>query len=105
MIKKSLDVLKIVFAIGLFVLAISYCGYNETHYQRMGFVRHTNTPYLYTFTDGTGNVWEFVDYEMIIPYNTTVKACVKMHTNATIDDIRDDEILNVEILSISKNKK
>lgn len=107
MYKKSVNIVKIIFGIALFVLAMGYYGYTETHYQRTGFIKHTETPNLYTFVDSTGNVWEFVDDEMIIPYNTVIKASVKMHTKGTIDDITDDEILNIDILSVSnsKNKK
>ena len=105
MYKKNINIVKIIFGIALFVLAMGYYGYTETHYNRMGFIKHTDTPNLYTFTDSTGNVWEFVDDEIIIPYNTVIKASVNMHTNGTIDDITDDEILKIEILSISKNKK
>ena len=105
MIKKGLEVLKVVVIVAILVAIVLFCAYNETHYYRVGFIKHTDTPYLYTFTDSTGNMWEFVDYNLIIPYNTIVKASVQMYTNNTLSNITDDEILDIEILSISKNKK
>ena len=104
MLKNGLETIKVIVVMILFIALVIVCGYSESHYYRTGFIHHTNTPYKYTFTDSTGNMWEFVDYDILIPYNTSVKANVKMYTHGS-DTIYDDEILDIEILSVSKNKK
>ena len=105
MIKKCFEVIKIIFVVGLVIGVILFCAYSDTHYSRTGFIKHSELPNLYTFTDSNGNVWEFVDEDIIIPYNTAVQATAKMFTNNTTDNITDDMILEIKIDSISENKK
>lgn len=102
MIKKVLEIIKIIFMVGLVIGVILFCAYSDTHYSRTGFIKHSELPNLYTFIDSNGNVWEFVDEDIIIPYNTVVQATAKMFTNNTTDDITDDMILEIKIDSISE---
>ena len=105
MIKKILEVVRVIFMISLMVGIILFCAYSDTHYSRTGFIKHAGLPNLYIFTDSNGNIWEFVDEDIIIPYNSVIQATAKMFTNNTTDDITDDIILEMKIDSLSKNRK
>ena len=98
-------VLKGILVISLIVSGLFFCAYLDTHYDRAGFIKCTNTPNLYTFTDSNGHVWEFTDSNIMIPSNTAIKGTAKMFTNNTTEYIYDDIILEIKIDSISKNKK
>ena len=87
----------IVVASILFVLA-----YSETHYTRTGFVkRKAVTLNDYYFYDSTGNVWEFETDEKL---NSDMIIEAKMFTNCTTDNIKDDMIVDYQILSEPKLK-
>ena len=77
-------------------------AYSETHYTRTGFVkRKAVTLNEYYFYDSTGNVWLFETDEELNPYMTIE---VKMFNNNTIDNIKDDMIIDYQIISQPKLK-
>lgn len=102
MIKKVLEIIKIIFMVGLVIGVILFCAYSDTHYSRTGFIKHSEIPNLYVFTDSNGNAWEFIDENIIIPYNTAIQATARMFTNNTTDNITDDIILEIKMDSISE---
>jgi len=96
-------VIKYVFGIGLGISILFFCAYNDTHYTRIGYIKHTHQPNLYIFVDETKNEWEFTDSDLLIPYNTVVNVAVKMFTNNTTDYIYDDMIVDMEFMSANEN--
>lgn len=70
-------------------------AYSETHYVRTGFVKKKcMTTNEYCFYDSTGNVWIFeteekLDSDMIVE--------VKMFNNNTMDNIKDDIIIDYQV--------
>ena len=105
MVNKFFEVVKVVLIVVVIFGILFYCAYSDTHYTRDGFIKCTNTPHLYTFTDTNGHVWEFTDDEIMIPCNVSVNGTAEMFTNNTTDFIQDDMILEIKIDSLSKNKK
>ena len=103
MFNKIFSVLKVILITGCIIGIVLFCAYSDTHYSRMGYIKSTNTPYLYTFNDINGNIWEFTDYDIIIPSNTAIKSEARMFTNNTTDYIEDDIILKIKILSLFEN--
>lgn len=105
MINKIFEIIKVILMCGIIVFIIFFCAYSDTHYTREGFISHGESKDLYIFTDFNGHMWEFTDENIIIPYNTIVKATARMFTNNTTENIKDDIILEMKIDSLSKNKK
>lgn len=105
MVNKFGEVVKVVLIVAVILGILFYCAYSDTHYTRDGFIKCTNTPHLYTFTDTSGHVWEFTDDKIMIPCNVSVNGTAEMFTNNTTDFIQDDMILEIKIDSLSKNKK
>lgn len=88
------NVLKGIFVVGLIVGLMFFLAYSETHYTRTGYIRKIEDN-VYSFSDGTGNEWEFYS-QTIIPVNAVVSA--KFFNNNTIDDIYDDMLIDYEIV-------
>lgn len=87
--------LRVAFGVTLVIGLIFFLAYNETHYTRTGYVKKVNNN-VYSFTDGTGNDWEFYS-DTIIPINAVVSA--RFFTNNTIDNIKDDMLIDYDIIS------
>ena len=83
-------VLGIVVVLGI----LFFMAYNEHHYTRMGFCKRIGNE-RYHFYDSRGNVWEFYSDEEIDP-EATVE--VKMFSNCTLDNIKDDIITDYQVL-------
>lgn len=87
-------ILKTIFAVGLVLGIMFLLAYSETHYNRIGFVKH-NENNVYTFKDETGHMWDFYADE-IIPENAKLKA--DFFTNNTLDNIYDDILVDYQII-------
>lgn len=83
-------VLGIVVVLGI----LFFMAYNEHHYTRMGFCKRISNE-RYHFYDSRGNVWEFYSDKDIDP-EATVE--VKMFSNCTLDNIKDDIITDYQVL-------
>ena len=70
-----------------------FVSYNETHYTKTGTVTQHNG--ISTFKDHRGNQYDFYSDE-IIPVNANVQ--VRFYTNNTIDNIKDDELIDYKII-------
>lgn len=86
--------------IGLvFVMMLSIMlllAYSETHYTRTGFVKKKcMTTDEYYFYDSTGNVWLFETEEEL---DSDMKVEVKMFNNNTMDNIKDDMIIEYQVI-------
>lgn len=88
-------VLRGIFGLILVLGIMFFLAYSETHYSRTGIVISKGDGYTYVFKDGTGNSWEFYS-DTIIPVNANIKA--KFFNNNTMDDIKDDILINYEII-------
>ena len=70
-------------------------AYSETHYTRTGFVKKKAlTTDEYYFFDSTGNVWTFETEEKL---NSDMVIEVQMFNNNTMDNIKDDIIIEYKI--------
>ena len=87
-------IFKAVLIIGIAYGILYFVSYNEHHYTRTGFCTHVSGQ-TYYFHDSTDNVWEFYSDEKINPEDTVE---VRMFSNYTIDNIKDDIITDVQIL-------
>ena len=102
--KKEIAIVtfKIIFSIVIIISIMVLLAYSETHYTRTGFVRRKAvTLNEYYFYDSTGNVWLFETDEELNPYMTIE---VKMFNNNTMDNIKDDMIIDYQIISQPKLK-
>ena len=102
--KKEITIVtfKIIFSIVIIISIMVLLAYSETHYTRTGFVkRKAVTLNEYYFYDSTGNVWLFETDEELNPYMTIE---VKMFNNNTMDNIKDDMIIDYQIISQPKLK-
>jgi hypothetical protein len=100
---KAFNIIKTVFITAVMVGLFLLFAYQQTHYVRVGHVvctRQFAINYYYTFTDSTGNGYEFISTEQIDP-NAVVK--VIMFDNCTEENIKDDMIIDYKV--ISKNEK
>lgn len=71
-------------------------AYSETHYTRTGFVKKKcMTTDEYYFYDSTGNVWLFETEEEL---DSDMKVEVKMFNNNTMDNIKDDMIIEYQVI-------
>ena len=91
--ERIIIILKTVFISVLVVGLLYFIAYEETHYVKTGTVVQHNG--ISTFTDHRGNQYDFYADE-IIPINANVQ--VKFYTNNTIDNIKDDELIDYEII-------
>lgn len=76
-----------------FLGVIGFGGRLENHYTRQMTVIETNDSKV-TLLDNTGNTWVLFDDG----YETGEKVKVTMHTNYTINNIKDDRIVKVKPL-------
>lgn len=95
--ERAIIITKTIFITVLVVGIIYFVAYNETHYSKTGTVTQQND--ISTFTDHHGNRYDFYSDE-IIPANANVQ--VKFYTNNTIDNIKDDEVIDYKIIGYVK---
>ena len=94
--KIIFKIIKTIFVIGIMFFLLIILAYSETHYTRTGFVkRKAVTLNTYYFYDSTGNIWEFDTDENL---NPDMNIEVKIYNNCTIDDIKDDMIIDYKVL-------
>ena len=103
MFNKVIKGIKYGLGIAIFIAFLFFCAYSDTHYTRIGYIKHRKQPNLYVFIDETKNEWEFINSDLFIPNNTVADVAVKMFTNNTTDYIYDDMIMDIEILSAVEN--
>ena len=97
-----IKVLRILFGIAVVITVLLFLTYSETHYTRTGFVKKKPLSVdEYYFYDSKGNVWEFLSDEEL---NSNMNIEVKMFNNCTMDNIKDDMIIDYQILSESEIK-
>lgn len=99
--KKVFGIIKIILFTVLFIFIVLLCGYLDTHYERTGWIQTTKINNEFDFIDSTGHVWRFYDTDLLIPMGKPIEVTVKMHTNHTTNNIKDDIILDYEF----KNEK
>ena len=91
-----IQIIKWVIGFIIFIGLMLILAYSETHYTRTGFVkRKAVTLNTYYFYDSIGNVWEFETDEKL---NSNMTVEVKMYNNCTIDNIKDDMIIDYQVL-------
>ena len=91
------------FVLGLTVIisVLWLLAYTETHYTRTGFVKKKAiTLNDYYFYDSKGNVWMFETDEEL---NSEMIIEVKMFNNNTMDNIKDDSIVDYQIIDRNEN--
>ena len=88
-------IVKTIIGIGIVFGILFFLSYSEHHYSRMGFCKNLGGG-CYHFYDARGNVWEFYSDERINPEDIIE---VKMFSNYTLDNIKDDIIIDYQILS------
>lgn len=84
--------------LGLFVILsiLLLLAYSETHYTRTGFVKKKAiTLNEYYFYDSKGNIWIFKTDEEL---TSDMIVEVKMFNNNTMDNIKDDIIIDYQII-------
>jgi hypothetical protein len=91
--EKTIIIFKSVLIMVLLVGLMYFVAYNETHYSKTGTVTQHNG--ISTFKDHHGNEYDFYADE-IIPVNANVQ--VRFYTNNTIDNIKDDELIDYDII-------
>ena len=92
-----IKVLRILLGIGIVITVLLFLAYSETHYTRTGFVKKKPLSIdEYYFYDSKGNIWEFLADEKL---NSDMNIEVKMFNNCTMDNIKDDMIIDYQILS------
>lgn len=92
-LERTIIILKSVFVTMLIIGLLFFVAYNETHYSKTGTV--TQCDGISTFKDHHGNQYDFYADE-IIPINANVQ--VKFYTNNTLDNIKDDELIDYKII-------
>lgn len=71
-------------------------AYSETHYTRTGFVKKKcMTTDEYYFYDSKGNIWLFETEEKL---DSDMMLEVKMFNNNTMDNIKDDVIVDYQVI-------
>ena len=88
--------IKVAFVIIMMLSIMLLIAYSETHYTRTGFVKKKcMTTDEYYFYDSKGNVWLFETNEEL---NSDMKIEVKMFNNNTMDNIKDDIIIEYQVI-------
>ena len=88
--------IKIGFSLIMILSIMLLVAYSETHYTRTGFVKKKcMTTDEYYFYDSKGNVWLFETDEEL---NSDMKVEVKMFNNNTMDNIKDDIIIEYQVI-------
>ena len=88
--------IKVAFVIIMMLSIMLLIAYSETHYTRTGFVKKKcMTTDEYYFYDSKGNVWLFETDEEL---NSDMKVEVKMFNNNTMDNIKDDIIIEYQVI-------
>ena len=88
--------IKVTFVIIMMLSIMLLIAYSETHYTRTGFVKKKcMTTDEYYFYDSKGNVWLFETNEKL---NSDMKIEVKMFNNNTMDNIKDDIIIEYQVI-------
>ena len=92
---KIIQGVKTVLCILMILSIMLLVAYSETHYTRTGFVKKKAlTTDEYYFFDSTGNVWTFETEEKL---NSDMVIEVQMFNNNTMDNIKDDIIIEYKI--------
>ena len=90
-------VFKVLLGITVIVGIMFFLAYSETHYTRTGFVKKKAvTLDEYYFYDSKGNIWLFSTDEEL---NSDMMVEVKMYNNCTTDNIKDDMIVDYQVIS------
>ena len=92
-LERVIIILKSVFVTMLIIGLLFFVAYNETHYSKTGTVIQRDG--VSTFKDHYGNQYDFYTDD-IIPINANVQ--VKFYTNNTLDNIRDDELIDYKVI-------
>ena len=93
----TVRIIRVVLGVIVVLSVLFLLAYSETHYTRTGFVkRKAVTLNEYYFYDSTGNVWLFESDEDL---NSDMVIEAKMFTNCTTDNIKDDILVDYQILS------
>ena len=88
--------IKVAFVIIMMLSIMLLIAYSETHYTRTGFVKKKcMTTDEYYFYDSKGNVWLFETDEEL---NSDMKVEDKMFNNNTMDNIKDDIIIEYQVI-------
>ena len=92
---KIIQGVKTILCILMILSIMLLVAYSETHYTRTGFVKKKAlTTDEYYFFDSTGNVWTFETEEKL---NSDMVIEVQMFNNNTMDNIKDDIIIEYKI--------
>lgn len=86
--------LQCIFLLSVFLSALMFCGYIETHYTRKGCEVVSIDGDTVRIKDKCGYVWEW-EQEQDENFTEGEKINLKMHTNGTTSNINDDKILKV----------
>ncbi|MBO7714529.1 MAG: hypothetical protein J6S85_13215 [Methanobrevibacter sp.] len=95
------SIMKTVLVLGIVLGLLFFLSYNEHHYTRTGHCKEVKANDYY-FYDINGNIWEFYSDEVINPEDTVE---VKMFSNCTLDNIKDDIIIDYQIIKENEEIK
>lgn len=93
--KKIIKGIKVGLVCAMILSIMLLVAYSETHYTRTGFVKKKcMTTDEYYFYDSKGNVWLFETEEEL---DSNMVVDVKMFNNNTMDNIKDDIIIDYQV--------
>ena len=93
--KKIIKGIKVGLVCVMILSIMLLVAYSETHYTRTGFVKKKcMTTDEYYFYDSKGNVWLFETEEEL---DSNMVVDVKMFNNNTMDNIKDDIIIDYKV--------
>ncbi len=94
--KKVIKGIKVGLVCVMMLSIMLLLAYSETHYTRTGFIKKKcMTTNEYYFYDSKGNIWLFETEEEL---NSDMMVEVKMFNNNTMDNIKDDIIVDYQII-------
>lgn len=98
---NAVKIFRFVLGLTVIISVLWLLAYTETHYTRTGFVKKKAiTLNDYYFYDSKGNVWMFETDEEL---NSEMIIEVKMFNNNTMDNIKDDIIVDYQIIDRNEN--
>ena len=98
---NAVKIFRVVLGLTVIISVLWLLAYTETHYTRTGFVKKKAiTLNDYYFYDSKGNVWMFETDEEL---NSEMIIEVKMFNNNTMDNIKDDIIVDYQIIDRNEN--
>ena len=92
--RKGIELLKLVFVIVLFVIALSICGHTESHYTMKGTVTGREREMIIV-EDKQGHIWRYIDYSDRLKEGQRVS--ISFYNKGTEDDRTDDEIIKIRV--------